>query len=484
MSHRHARVTRAAVSRGVPEAPAPAPPRVPAIILSLVGFTLCWPLFAWLHDAGLLVGPPWALAALAAVAGLSSSRWSQRLIGSGDPTSRPVLRLVLGYTIFTTFAWVAGWSFLLPASVVVVAVPHIQRSGSRVWRPAAGLAVLFTVVSEVAVHLGVSPTVIGVAESHLASVLTLLMSLIAVANVGLSVADREAAANALARTEARLRALMDSSTDVLTVSDRTGALTYVSPAVERTMGYSPETILGSPLLQLVDSDYRPDVELRLEQVVAAGPQARTSFDVLVAHATSERRWYEWTVHNLLADQLVQGLVVDQRDVTERLLHQAALAQAAAHDELTGLVNRGELMRRLALALPEAAPGAGVAVLFLDLDHFKEVNDTLGHATGDQLLVVVAKRLSACLRPHDHLARLGGDEFCVILTEIGTEREVAGVVARLETAVATPVALDAGTVRVGVSIGSVLTTDGSRDAAQLFAQADAAMYAVKHSRPGR
>ncbi|HEY3544768.1 MAG TPA: sensor domain-containing diguanylate cyclase, partial [Propionicimonas sp.] len=289
---------------------------------------------------------------------------------------------------------------------------------------------------------------------------------------------------ALARAEARLRALMDSSTDVLTVSDAAGNLTYVSPALERSIGHAPEAVLGRPLLDLVDSDYREEVGRRLQEVVGSGPGARTSLDVLVAHATGERRWYEWTVHNLLADHLVQGLVVDQRDITERLVHQGALAHAAAHDDLTGLANRAELMRRLRQYLPQAAPGAGVAVLFLDLDRFKAVNDTYGHATGDELLVVLARRLTSCLRPHDHLARLGGDEFCVILTEIAGQREVRAIAARLEAAVGTPVALDAGTVQVGVSIGSVLTTDAERDPADLFAEADAAMYAVKNARPGR
>ncbi|MCU1431033.1 MAG: sensor diguanylate cyclase [Actinotalea sp.] len=452
-------------------------PAVGAVLAVVVGP----PLFTVLERQGLVLAPGWALATLVALAALSAESWFQRLLGGGRVDNRPALRLVLAFAIFSTFSWISGWSFLLPASAVLIAVVHVQRSGSRVWRTAALVAGVFTVLGEVGVELGFVPSVLDAAKSHLAAVWILAISVLGVANVGTSVADREAAGDALARTEARLRALMESSTDVLTVTDHAGDVSYVSPAVERAMGYRPGVLLGTHLLDLVDSEHRDDVARRVREVVTAGAGARTSIDVLMVHASKERRWYEWTVHNLLDDALVQGLVVDQRDVTERLVHQDALAYAAAHDELTGLANRGELMQRLASVLPQAQPGAGVAVLFLDLDHFKAINDTYGHAAGDELLVVVAQRLTRALRPHDVVARLGGDEFCAILTEITDEGEVRAVVERLRTAVGQPVALSAVVVRVGVSIGFVLTTDGTRNPAELFAAADAAMYRVKGAR---
>ena len=454
---------------------------VPTLLGTVVLLAVALPVFLWLESEGLVAGPGWALAALVVLAGLVATGAVQRMLGGGRLDNRPVLRLVVGFSVFSTITLVAGWSFLLPASALLVAVPHIQRSGSRVWRQAVVVVTAFTVLSELAVDAGWIDNVLDAPQSHVAALWLLVLSSLGIANVGLSVADREVAAHALARTEARLRALMDSSTDVLTVSDADGHLSYVSPAVERAMGHSATALAGTPLLDLVDSDYRPEVARRLQDVVATGSGARTSVDVLVVHASGERRWYEWTVHNLLDDPLVRGLVVDQRDVTDRLLHQGALAHAAAHDDLTGLANRGELLRRLAAALPQAAAGAGVAILFMDLDRFKAVNDTYGHAAGDDLLVVVARRLAAALRPHDHLARLGGDEFCAVLTEVGTEAEVARIAERLAAAVREPVALDAGVVSVGVSVGWVLTTDTARDAGELFAGADAAMYQVKSSR---
>ena len=449
-----------------------------ATAVSVVGG---FPVLRWLADRDLVTGSPWVLAPLLPLIFLSGSQTVQSRLGDGRLDTRPLPRLIIAFGLFAAYGWIAGWSMVVPASGVFVAVVHVQRSGSQVWRVAAACVTAFTVAGQVGVAVGWVPTVVDPVVSHLGALWILTLAVLGIAKVGTSVAARERSEQALARTEARMRALMDSSTDVLAVSDAAGRLTYVSPAVERSMGYQPQALLGRRLLDLVDPEQVGVVRERLDTVVAEGREARTSLDVLVVLASHERRWYEWTVHNLLEDPLVEGLVVDQRDVTERLLHHEALAHAAAHDDLTGLPNRAELMRRLTAVLPEAAPGAAVAVLFIDLDHFKAVNDSYGHATGDDLLVVVARRLAGCLRAHDHLARLGGDEFCAILTEARGEAEVGSIVARLEAAVSRPVQLGEVVVTVGASIGAALATDGHHNPAALFAEADAAMYRTKRAR---
>ncbi|NTW41483.1 MAG: diguanylate cyclase [Cellulomonadaceae bacterium] len=440
------------------------------------------PVFFWLHAQGLVTGPPVVLALLVPVLGLLGTRPLQHWIGRGSLETRPGLRLTLAFVAFAAFCWTAGWSLVLPAAAILVAVVHIQRSGAGTWRRAVLAVTVTTVAGQVGVATGLVASVAPVEVSHMAAGSILLLTCLGIVNVGFTVLERDAVSTALARTEARLRALMESSTDVLTVSASDGALTYVSPAVHRSLGYEPSSLLGTQLLDLVDPEQRPIVSGRLGDVVEAGLGARTSLDVLVVLEGTERRWYEWTVHNLLDDPLVEGLVVEQRDVTDRLLHQDALAHAASHDELTGLPNRGDLMRRLAACLTEVGPGAGLAVLFLDLDRFKQVNDTHGHAAGDELLVVLARRLRSALRPHDHLARISGDEFCAILTEVRDQAEVDAVIVRLERVVAQPVALDENAlVNVGVSIGVALAFETSRDPAALFSAADAAMYGVKRER---
>ncbi|WP_250445244.1 sensor domain-containing diguanylate cyclase [Actinotalea sp. C106] len=455
--------------------------RIPLLLGTVALAGLGYVVFSLLHERGLVTGSPWVLALLVPLIGLTASAQVHRLIGHGPRDQRAGLRLTVGIAYLAAFCWTAGWSFLLPATALIVAVVHIKRSGSRWWRPAAIITSVFTVAGQVGVELGWLASVVKPVNGHVGAAWLLVLAWLAIANMGRAVAEQERSENALARTEARLRALMDSSDDVLTVSDRSGRLTYVSPAVERAMGHPGDQLVGSPLLDMVDIEHRETVSARIAEVVAAGPGSRASADVLVVHATQERRWYEWNLHNLLDDPLVEGLVVDQRDITDRLLASEALAHAAAHDVLTGLPNRGELMRNLEVCLPQVGPGAGIALLFVDLDKFKEINDTLGHAAGDELLIVVARRLRSSLRPHDLLARLGGDEFCVILTEIRDQAEVQGVVERLEVAVCQPVALGAGMAAVGASIGVALAVDEVRDPSALFAEADAAMYEVKRAR---
>ncbi|MET3425160.1 diguanylate cyclase (GGDEF)-like protein [Actinoplanes tereljensis] len=161
------------------------------------------------------------------------------------------------------------------------------------------------------------------------------------------------------------------------------------------------------------------------------------------------------------------------DAAERLRH------AASHDGLTGLPNRTEMGRRLASALPAAGPENLVALLYIDLDGFKGVNDTHGHATGDALLVAAAERFREGLRPGDELCRLGGDEFAVILTGMPSTRSVDDVVAGLAEAIRRPFTLSGRTVRVGASIGSATADTPAADATMLVERADLAMYAVKH-----
>ncbi len=450
-------------------------------IVAIVVLVLAVPVLFWLKSLGLVLGDPWVLALLLPLVIFVSDDQSQRQLGSGRLDDRPLLRLILAATLATVLCWNAGWSMLVPAAIVLVAVPLLIQPVRRMGILAASVVTAATVPGQIGVALGYIPTVVEPAQSHLGAGWLLLIALAAIATMARDAGDQKASADALARTEARLRALMESSTDVLTVSGPDGLLGYVSPAAERAMGYPPADLVGRPLLDLVDAEHRPAVAARLEELAERGTDARSSMDVLVVHASLERRWYEWTFHNMLQDELVQGMVVQQRDVTERLQAQRALAHAASHDELTGLPNRGELIRRMLSSVPQAGPGAAVAMLFVDLDLFKDVNDRLGHQAGDDVLVVVARRLAASLRAHDHLGRLGGDEFGVLLTEVRDEEEVRAVVERLVTSLEQPITLPGASVTIGASVGYSITTDPRTPLDRLLATADARMYETKNSR---
>ena len=444
-------------------------------------------LTSWMRTHGLVTGSPVVLAALMALTVVSGTRAVQTVFGHGRVDSRPVARLAIAFGLFAALTWTAGWSFIMPATAILVGIVQVQRSGHAVWRTALAIVTVVTVAGQVGVALGWIATVAQPAMSHVAAAALLVVTAAGLVVVGAAVAERDDVQSALERTEARLRVLMESSQDILTVSDVHGVLTYVSPAAGTGLGHAPEDLVGSDLLGLADAEHRPLVAEALRTVVLAGTGARTNIDVLVGLPTRERRWFEWSVLNLLDDPHVAGLVIVQRDVTERLRHQEALAYTAGHDDLTGLPNRSDLLQRIAAAAELASPDAGLAVLFLDLDHFKDVNDRHGHAAGDELLQAIGRRLRGALRPQDHLARVSGDEFCVLLTEIRDEAEAAAVVDRMHSLVDEPVALTAGrVVGVGVSIGWVLTF-APRAAEELLTSADAAMYLDKGARrraPGR
>ncbi len=450
-------------------------------LVAILALVVALPVLWWLESRGLVEGDPVVVALLVPLTILVADDRSQPSLGSGHLEERHVLRLLLCVGLVAALCWNAGWSMLVPAGITLTSLPLVQRAGRRLAVVAGIAATATTAIGEVGVELELLPTVLPVQLSHAGAGALLVLLWTTLLIVARNAADQAGYAHALARAEARLRALMESSTDVLTVSNGGGILTYVSPAAERAMGYRPADLLGRPLLDIVDAEHRPGVAARLSELMQRGEDARSSMDVLVVHASLERRWYEWTFHNLLADHLVEGMVVQQRDVSERLNAQRALAHAASHDDLTGLPNRGELLRRMSASLPQAGPGAAVAVLFVDLDLFKDVNDRLGHQAGDDVLVVVSRRLAASLRAHDHLGRLGGDEFGVLLTEVRDEQEVRAVVGRLVTAIEQPITLPGGAVTIGASVGYAISSDPRMQLDRLLAAADQRMYTVKAGR---
>lgn len=461
---------------------------LPAVALLAAVTTLAFVGLRALAAYGLVLGDPLLLSALTGAAGAVGFDVGRHPVAGLDrerPRRRralhPVVRLLVVVVLCALFAWTSGWSLLLPAFATLASVVHVEAAGSRVWRPAVVLQLGATVVGQVGVVLGLVPTVVDPLASHLAAAGIALPCTVTVAYVGRSVTQRELAETGLRRTEARLHALMNASSDVLVVVDPEAHLTSVSPAAARSLGRDPVGLVGTPLLHLVEREQRPEVAARLREIATAPPGTRASLDVLMLLATGGGRWYEWTVASLLDDPLVDGLVVVMRDISERRRHADALARAAARDPLTGLANRTELLRVLDRALPRAAPGAGVGLLFLDLDGFKAINDTHGHAVGDEVLVTVARRLQGSVRPDDLVARLGGDEFCVLVSDVHDEGEIRSVARRVEEAVGEVVSAGGLVLRVGASVGTAVTTDDERGPSDLFAVADAAMYEVKRTR---
>jgi diguanylate cyclase (GGDEF)-like protein/PAS domain S-box-containing protein len=295
-------------------------------------------------------------------------------------------------------------------------------------------------------------------------------------------------AAAKAQGEARFQALVHHSSDLITLVDADLAISYQTPSITRLLGYAEDELIGTQLVDLTHPEDRLSlVAARTEAV--AGAHASTTSHLRLRHRDGSYRHVQSIHTNLLDDPDVRAVVVTTRDVTAQKELEAQLQYNAFHDALTGLANRALFADRLDHALARtdrlAAP---VAVLFVDLDDFKAVNDDSGHAAGDELLVAVAERLRRTLRPGDTIARLGGDEFAVLIEDAAEPGRPEAAAQRLLAAIAEPFDASGGgagtQVRITASVGIAMGAAGQHDAAELLRSADVAMYAAKAAGKGR
>jgi diguanylate cyclase (GGDEF)-like protein/PAS domain S-box-containing protein len=296
--------------------------------------------------------------------------------------------------------------------------------------------------------------------------------------------QRERAAREAAReSEARFQSLVQHSSDIIALLDPAGTIRYVSPSIRRSLGHAPEALLGTRLSEHVHPD---DLVLAAQALVEAARSEDTYGPIIVrlVRKTGEWRTMECLATNLLDDPVVAGIVVNARDVTERAALEAQLVHQAFHDPLTGLANRALFRDRVGHALQRTGRRREqVSVLFLDLDDFKTVNDSLGHAAGDRLLTSVAERLLNATRGCDTVARLGGDEFAVLLENTRDEDDALTVADRVAQALRAPLALEGSELQLCASIGLARARpeDGPEE---LLRNADVAMYRAKHAGKGR
>jgi diguanylate cyclase (GGDEF)-like protein/PAS domain S-box-containing protein len=290
------------------------------------------------------------------------------------------------------------------------------------------------------------------------------------------VEERKAAERALRASEERFRSLVQNSSDVISIVDADGAVRYHSESVRRVLGYDPGELVDGDPLTLVHPDDRERVA-RFVAEAALRPGVTPAETWRVRHRDGTWLHSETVAANLLEDPNVRGLVLNTRDVSDRKELEAQLVHQAFHDGLTGLANRTLFAERVEHALARDGKG-DLAVLFIDLDDFKHVNDSLGHAAGDQLLVAAARRLQGCLRPTDTAARLGGDEFAVLLERVTDAEAAAAVAGRVLDTLHQPFGLNGRTIPIKASLGVATGRPGVDEAEELLRNADVAMYAAK------
>ena len=284
---------------------------------------------------------------------------------------------------------------------------------------------------------------------------------------------------ALETSDRRFRSMLANANEVICLIGPDGRTQWVSDTVRAVLGVDPHNVLGAHIADRVIPSDQAGVRAMLD-TVASGERRHVNGDASTTTANGDVRIVEFHATNLLHDPAVAAIVVNIRDVTERRRLEARLIHDARHDSLTGLPNRAMLGELLDQHLSEVS--RRVAVAFVDLDGFKEVNDTLGHGSGDTVLKTVAASIRGVIRAGDLVARLGGDEFAVLMHDDGDDdlRDVVPhVVERVLRAVSQPVAVAGERIVTGASIG-VAFGDDTTDADQLLQRADVAMYRAKAS----
>jgi len=296
--------------------------------------------------------------------------------------------------------------------------------------------------------------------------------------------------------EAHFRALVQHSSDMVLVLEADGTVREASPAVARVLGHVPQKVVGRTFWEFFVADDMAVVQADIAQAIAAGDGdviASGPCEWRIRAANGSERWVEAICTNLLDDPVVMGLVINGRDVSERKQLEAELTHRAYHDTLTGLVNRARFRTKVVEAIARTTSGtrpgdgrSGLAILYIDLDGFKAVNDIFGHDAGDSVLATIADRLRDATRGSDTAARLGGDEFAILLERLRDSEEVRMVAERVLHLVRGAIRIDHRDVVVGASVGIVCACLGDSakeppspvDPDVLMRNADSAMYAAK------
>ncbi|MGI8684398.1 MAG: putative bifunctional diguanylate cyclase/phosphodiesterase [Acidimicrobiales bacterium] len=394
---------------------------------------------------------------------------------------------------FEVGTWVdAGWVFgfllaALGATARSGAMPSVDASERRMALvgaliPYLAVAVAIFVVARQRLAPDAFTMVTGLAVIVLVitrQFLVVLENISLTRNLEVKVQLRTSELNAAGR---RFESLVQNSSDVIAVVDPQANVIYHSPSIQRVLGYDAAELADSSLLDIVHPEDREHVVTLL-----AGLELDLGSDTVIQFRLRQGsgRWrhVEAVATNLLDDESVHGLVLNIRDVTERTNLEDQLRHRAFHDPLTGLANRTLLQERVDHALVRAGrTHDDVVVLLLDLDGFKYVNDSLGHAVGDAVLIETGKRILGCVSQSDTVARLGGDEFAILLDR--PQPDGAAVADRILAELALPVEVGGRQFVAQASIGIAACNTGLASSQELIRDADAAMYIAKARGKGR
>jgi len=281
----------------------------------------------------------------------------------------------------------------------------------------------------------------------------------------------------------RKAGMLEAALDCIITIDQRGRILEFNPAAEQTFGYRTDDVVGREMAGLIIPDRLRDHHrqgLAQYNRPGASRSVRRRFETVATRSNGSEFPVELSITRLPSDgpPVFTGFL---RDITQQKKDRDAVAFRATHDGLTKMLNRAAFMERLRLASGQTEIGrCDIAVLFVDLNKFKAINDQFGHATGDRLLVAIARRLRACVRPSDSMARLGGDEFAMLLENVTDLADVSAVVRRIKRALDKPFNIEGCEIGASASVGVALGSESGQQPEELIRAADAAMYRAKTS----
>ena len=433
--------------------------------------------FLWLHREGHVgtTSLPVMILILVITSGfnLLAFAWLRTHPGPGLQLQ---VRLAVAALSTTAVVYSAGWGSMFVIGYAVGAAEIVRSNGSGTWRGALGWNAAGILAGEIAIQLHLAPSVLPLAVAHEVALLGFCCFAVVTRVLVLTGRTAEMAEAELRERSQHFESLVAHASDVIGVVDNTGIVKFVSPAVDTLLGYQPAELSGTQLAAVIHPD---DVE-RVRQLLDDLPQhpgAMDRRDVRFHHRNGQEKRVVMTFTSRAASG-TGTIVINLHDVTVERALEERLRFDAMHDPLTGTWNRAAFTEAIEMACSASARDGGtIAMLFVDIDGFKQINDTLGHDRGDELLTHVARSIQTCLRGADILGRWGGDEFVVLLNHMQDANEATVVADRILAALdGSGTSPDVG--RTTVSIGIATDTDGVYSAATMARLADEAMYAAK------
>ncbi len=359
---------------------------------------------------------------------------------------------------------------------------HYLWSSISYFAGAIGAGILIKLVDEIGfgVLIATAPVIVFVYFSYRMYLKNIEMSLSQAEQAKNHASILEQQSIALRDSEERFRSAFNNAPIGIALVSPEGKWLKVNRALQEILGYSEEEFLEKNFQDMLHPDDLGETLIKIHEIYSERAQS-CLVEQRYLNKNHEIVWVAWSVSIVSKNGLERpNLIFQLQNISDKKIAEDKLQYEATHDSLTGLPNRALLMTRLAKALKKAALDSElqVSVLFIDLDRFKVVNDSLGHQIGDRLLVDISRRLRDCLRPNDLVARLGGDEFTVVVEGKNNEREVLAIAERIKEKFAKPFNLDGNEVYSSASIGILNTTKDHQKPEDVIRDADIAMYQAK------